>query len=53
MKLVIIELGPEWLSYFRIGASGVIDNIKQRLKQLNTWIFWEKNVTFEFIILLI
>lgn len=35
IKLILTELGPEWLSLFRIGASSVVDNIASRLKELH------------------
>lgn len=35
IRLILTELGPEWLSLFRIGASSVVDNIAIRLKELH------------------
>ncbi|XP_065225946.1 deoxyribose-phosphate aldolase [Planococcus citri] len=35
INLVITELGADWLSLFRIGASGVLKSIEQRLHHIN------------------
>lgn len=36
INLVVTELGAEWLSLFRIGASSVLSNVEKRLKELNS-----------------